>query len=157
MISMECSIFKLLSLVAFAFATARAQPGDGGVAPDPCAAVGPFGQGGLGALRDLLANANPDGPGGGAGLGGAGGGSLAGALAAGVLPAPIATALVNFLTCAVISANGTGIQLGLLFEDNAIIAADLWDEEPKILSGSPGFDGIVGLDLDYNSSLEDVV
>lgn len=38
------------------------------------------------------------------------------------------------------------VRLGLLMDDVAIIAADLWADEPKILSALPGFDGIIGLD-----------
>jgi len=45
------------------------------------------------------------------------------------------------------------VQIGALWDDEAIIAADLWAAEPKILSALPGFDGTIGLEGDADSAL----
>lgn len=45
------------------------------------------------------------------------------------------------------------IQLGLIFDDNAIVAADLWHPDPLILSANPGFDGIIGIRTDFEGTL----
>lgn len=95
-----------------------------------------------------------------------GGGGLAGILAPGNLPPPLANTLQCLLTAQGITpqllADFLGgdqmvtqnVQIGALWDDEAIIAADLWASEPKILSALPGFDGIIGLATDEESALQ---
>lgn len=95
-----------------------------------------------------------------------GGGGLAGVLAPGNLPPGSANALQCLLSaqgippaalrallnsCRQVSDN---VQIGALWDDEAIIAADLWAPNPLILSALPGFDGIIGLAGDEESAIE---
>lgn len=94
-----------------------------------------------------------------------GGGGLAGVLAPGNLPPSATNALQCLLSgqglppatlqaflgsCQQVTEN---LQVGALWDDEAIIAADLWAPDPVILSALPGFDGIIGLAGDEESAL----